>query len=165
MARVATSVTARHAVPETPVAGHLQSAALFLCLALPLAALAQTYRWVDEKGQVHYSQIPPRNQQYKSIGPAPPPAAAPNQDALNKSLDDSVKDAPKQQEAAAKAELQRAQRQDRCKKAIESLAYLEAQTPRRLAKTDSKGEVSRVTEEQFEQSKAAQQRGIKDNCD
>ena len=165
MARVATSVTARHAAPETPVAGPLQSAALFLCLALPLAALAQTYRWVDEKGQVHYSQIPPKNQQYKSIGPAPPPAAAPNQDALNKSLDDSVKGAPKQQEEAAKAEQQRAARQERCKKAIEQLAYLEAHTPNRLANTDSKGEVSRVTDEQYAQSKAAQQKGIKDNCD
>lgn len=40
----------------------IRPALLTLLLALPLAAAAQdktTYRWVDERGQVHYSDLPP----------------------------------------------------------------------------------------------------------
>ncbi len=137
---------------------------LLVVAALPSLAAAQAYRWVDEKGQVHYTQTPPVNRQYDAIGPAPPPAAS-NQDDLNKALEKDIKDRPKQQEAAAKAELAHAKRQETCKKAMEQLAYLEARTARRLSTTDAQGNASRMTEEQFQQRRTAEQQKIKENCE
>ena len=37
------------------------------------SASAGLYKWVDNEGNVHYSQKPPRNQQFKRLK-APPPA-------------------------------------------------------------------------------------------
>lgn len=136
---------------------------LLVLAALPSLAAAQTYRWVDETGQLHYTQTPPVNRQYDVIGPAPPPSAS-NQDDLNKNLEQDIKDRPKRQEDAAKAEQQQAKRQESCKKAMEQLAYLEARTARRLSTTDAQGNVSRLTEEQFQERRAAEQQKIKDNC-
>lgn len=57
----------------------IRPALLALLLALPLMAEAQektTYRWVDERGQVHYSDLPPpasiRNIEERRYA-APPP--------------------------------------------------------------------------------------------
>lgn len=137
---------------------------LLVLLALPSLVAAQTYRWVDEKGQVHYTQTPPVNRQYAVIGPAPPPSAS-NQDDLNKSLEKDIKDRPQQQEAAAKAEQEQARRQENCKKAMEQLAHLEARTARRLGTTDAQGNPSRMTEEQFQERRAAEQQKISANCE
>lgn len=136
---------------------------LLVLAALPSLAAAQTYRWVDETGQLHYTQTPPVNRQYDVIGPAPPPSAS-NQDDLNKNLEQDIKDRPKQQEEAAKAEQQQVKRQESCKKAMEQLAYLESRTARRLSTTDAQGNVSRLTEEQFQERRTAEQQKIKDNC-
>ena len=136
----------------------------FLVLAaLPSLAAAQAYRWVDEKGQVHYTQTPPLHRKYEAIGSASPPATS-NQDDLNKTLDQDIKARPKQQEAAAKAEQEQAKRQETCKKAMEQLAYLEARTARRLGATDAQGNPARMSEEQFEQRRAAEQQKISANC-
>lgn len=131
---------------------------------LPSLTMAQTYRWVDEKGQLHYTQTPPVNRKYDVIGPAPPPSTS-NQEDLNKSLEKDIKERPKQQEAAAKAEQEQAKRQEACKKAIEQLAYLEARTARRLSTTDAQGNYSRMTEEQFQERRAAEQKRIDENCE
>lgn len=131
---------------------------------LPALASAQAYRWVDEKGGVHYGQVPPKGAAYTTVGPAAPPASAPNQDALNKSLQDAVKDEPRRQEAAAKAAEAEAQRQLRCKTALDQLAYLDATPPRRMMKTDDKGAVSRVTEEEHQARRAEIQKSADENC-
>lgn len=138
---------------------------LLACLALlPAVALAQAYRWVDEKGAVHYGQVPPKGVDAAPVGPAPPPASAPNQDALNKSLQDARKEEPKRQEAAAKAAEAEAQRQLRCKTAADQLAYMDATPPRRMMKTDESGAVSRVTEEEHQARRAEIQKSADENC-
>lgn len=38
-----------------------------VCLLLTFTAQAQIYKWVDEKGQVHYSDEPPENQQAQEV--------------------------------------------------------------------------------------------------
>jgi hypothetical protein len=129
------------------------------------AGLAQTYKWTDENGQVHYTQVPPKTGKYENIGPAAPPASAPNQDALNKSLTDAQKAAPEQQKAAALEEQRRVQRQENCRAAIERLAYLDAQTPRRLGAKDEQGNVTRMTEQEFQKRRTAEDEKIKQNCD
>jgi hypothetical protein len=56
---------------------------LYVLLALALApcALATTYKWVDEHGQVHYADTPPEGIAYEIVAPphqppAPPPPVA-----------------------------------------------------------------------------------------
>ena len=56
---------------------------LFTGLLLCTAATAATYKWVDEKGNVHYGQHPPADSNYERMkveksrpGETPPPAPA-----------------------------------------------------------------------------------------
>jgi hypothetical protein len=138
---------------------------LFVALALlPLSAGAQAYRWVDEKGQVHYSQVPPPGRSAQAVGPPPPAAAAPNQDALNQSLADEKAAEPEKRAEAERLNQAHAQREQQCRQAHEQLSYMEAKTARRLGTTDEQGNVSRVTEEQFQQRRAELQRVISEAC-
>ncbi len=45
-----------------------------LLLGWSLAVPAAMYKWVDDQGQVHYSQYPPRDREVETIAPPPPPA-------------------------------------------------------------------------------------------
>lgn len=136
-----------------------------LVAALPAVALAQTYKWKDEYGQVHFTQIPPKNGTYEVVGPAPPPSDAPNQESLNKSLQDAVKAQPEQQKAADAAAQQQAQRQELCKSALERMAYLDAHPSRRMATADAQGNVSRMTPEEHDRQRAAEQEKANKYCD
>ena len=140
--------------------------ALFLATlaVLPLAALAQTYKWKDARGQVHYTQVPPRSGAYEVITSAAPPAPAPNQEALNQSLEKAQKAAPEEQKAAEKLAAQQAQRQDKCKQALERIAYMDARTPRRLGVKDEQGNSSRMSQEDFDKQRAAWQQQADQNC-
>ena len=52
-----------------------------LSLFLTTAVQAAMYKWTDEKGNVHYSQHPPRDKQYEKIkkqkAPPPPSGSTP----------------------------------------------------------------------------------------
>jgi DNA-binding protein H-NS len=134
-----------------------------LVAALPLTA--QTYKWKDARGQVHFTQVPPRNGTYEVItSAAPPPAAAPNQEALNAALQKDQKAAPEQQKAAEQAAAQLAQRQEKCKQALERVAYMDARTVRRLGVTDEAGNSSRMTQDDFDKQRAAWQQQADQNC-
>lgn len=140
---------------------------LFAALAaLPLAALAQTYKWRDARGQVHYAQVPPKSGTYEVITPAATtaPTPAPNQEALNQSLQDAQKTAPAQQAAADKAAAEQAQRQEKCKQALERIAYMDARTPRRLGVKDAQGNSARMTQEDFDKQRGAWQQQADQNC-
>ena len=135
-----------------------------LLAAVPLAAGAETYRWVDEKGQVHYTETPPPGKNAQVVPPPPPPSAAPNQDALNQSLDKARADAPRQKAEADRTAQAQAQREQQCKQARDQLAYMDEKTARRLGTTDEQGNVSRVTEEQFQERRAELQKVIGESC-
>ena len=53
----------------------------FVCCFAALAVQAQVYKWVDDKGQVHYSETPPPQDatqlKVPTGGPASAPAATP----------------------------------------------------------------------------------------
>lgn len=51
---------------------------LIMMMILASSASAGLYKWIDEKGSVHYSQKPPKNKPYKTIK-APPPIAKSSQ--------------------------------------------------------------------------------------
>jgi hypothetical protein len=135
-----------------------------LLAALPLAAGAQAYRWVDEKGQVHYTQTPPPGKNAQPVGPPPPPAASPNQDAINQSLEADRAAQPARQAEAARTAQAQDQMEQQCRQARDQLAYMDEKTSRRLGTTDEQGNVSRVTEEQFQERRAELQRVISERC-
>ena len=133
-------------------------------LLLPLAAAAQVYRWVDDKGRVHYSQTPPTGRDSKPVGPAPPPAAAPNQESLNRSLSEDKQGAAKRGDDAEDAAQVQALREQQCRQAREQLAFLESKTAVRLTTTDETGKVSRTTDEQYQQRRAELQKAVASEC-
>lgn len=138
---------------------------LFVALALlPLSAAAQAYRWVDEKGQVHYSQVPPPGRSARPVGPPPPASAAPNQDSLNRSLADDKEAEPGKRAEAERLNQAHAQREQQCRQAREQLAYMDEKTARRLGTTDEQGNVARVTEEQFQARRGELLKAIGEVC-
>jgi hypothetical protein len=133
---------------------------------LSLGALAQTYKWVDAQGQTHYTQVPPKDAPYETIDPATPPASSPNQDALNQSLSEALKGAPEQEKAAQAAAEKQAKREADCRAALDRITYLDARTPRRLATTNKEtGEVTRMSDEEFQRLRAAEQEKAAKNCE
>jgi len=140
------------------------TAVVLLLGLMSLDAAGQTYRWVDDAGRVHYSQVPPTGRDYELVGAAPPATAAPNQEALNRSLEHSVKEEPKRREQAAQEAEQRVARETRCQQARERLAALDAATARRLSVTDELGQVSRMNDEEFEKRREDTQREIGTHC-
>lgn len=49
---------------------------LAILMLLPALSAAKMYRWIDENGQVQYTQTPPPDQQAESIAPPPPPPSS-----------------------------------------------------------------------------------------
>ena len=143
----------------------MRSRLFVLICALSLPALADTYKWTDSAGQVHYSQTRPPTGSYEVLGHAPPPSDAPNQDALNQSLQKSAAEAPKQKEEADRLARLQAERLDRCKAAMNQLTYLDTTPPRRMASTDDKGNPVRMNDEDVAKKRAEVQKQIKENCD
>jgi len=140
---------------------------ILLALALaatPMLAAGEVYRWVDDRGQVHYSQVPPTGRDAQPIGPPAAPQAAPNQDALNQSLKDAAAAEPKKKAEADRIAQNQANLEEYCKQLREQVAYLDAKTSRRLGTTDEQGNVSRVTEEQFQERRNELLQKISESC-
>lgn len=144
----------------------LASLGMTLAALLPLAADAATYRWRDANGRLVFTQLPPAaGVPYEVLGDAAPPADAPNQDALNQSLQQSQREEPQRRQAAEQAAAIAEARQKNCIGAIERIAFLDANPPRRLAVTDAQGNVARMSEEEHARQRAAEQDRMRQNCD
>jgi hypothetical protein len=129
---------------------------LVLC-GLPLAASAQIYKWTDDKGQVHFSQNPPKTGEYTDVtptapvsgtemGPRSPARLAPRGGSSSGGL-------PPQTNLQARAD-----DAERCAKANERISFLQEKTAHRLFVTGDDGQPARMTDEQFdEQLKDAQE--------
>lgn len=120
-----------------------------LLLSLPLQA-AGLYRWVDEKGQVHYTQTPPPGTKVDKVRPAPPPDANPGMDAMRSYNQAAGKAA--QEGAKKKAEEQKKQeeRGRLCAQARDNLEILETRAPYRVAKENEDGSIGRLTPEEYD---------------
>lgn len=98
---------------------------LLLALALP-AASAQVYKWVDEKGRVHYGEKPPAGSKPSAVkSPAKPPGApATAPDLQSQELDFRGRQIRREQDEARQAR-NAANREARCNYAKERLAVAE----------------------------------------
>ncbi|AXQ29216.1 DUF4124 domain-containing protein [Solimonas sp. K1W22B-7] len=140
-----------------------QGIALLLLLT-PALGLAQAYRWVDEKGKVHYTQTPPPKGDYGVVAPPPPsPGRSPNVEELSDyagSLGGS-KPADPQQAATDKARKQ-AEREARCANARQRSAYMKDDG--RYYVPDAKGDRSYLSSKQIDQHRADARAAIDQNC-
>lgn len=122
--------------------------ALLLALGLcgsPGALAAGMYKWVDEQGNVHFSQNPPASGSYQEMTPPPTPAT-PAED-TNKQLEryrEILKPDPKAREEAAAAKQQEQLRRQNCETARKNLETYTAF--RRFI--DAKGELVVLTDEE-----------------
>ena len=148
------------------------AAALLATLAaagLTGPAQAQSYRWVDENGNVVYSQLPPPGgREATEIAPPPPPAETPEQasqrlqEALQQSAD-RHEDQELADKKAAKEAATAADAAKRCQAARQNLQNLE-QGPATRRYRDSSGEYKRMDEQTWQSKKAEAQATIKKYC-
>jgi len=111
----------------------------FLCL-FPLLfvfsivfAGSEVYKWVDEDGNVHFSDQPPENQQITEVEIQTPPAAGEVSEVENTAEDwleqqRSVREAEKQEKKEQRYKAA-AGRRDVCRNAKQILSILEIQCP------------------------------------
>ncbi len=139
----------------------LRRVALALLACAPLLVMAAPYKWVDEHGVTHYTQLPPSGKSAQEVNvpkpraPAPPTASAPAASGTGPA------DASGKSPAADADETARI-RQENCRRAQENLSVLE--TNRRIRVKD--GETYRVIgEDERLQNIERQRQMIKDYCD
>jgi len=138
------------------------------------------YKWVDDKGQIHYGSQKPANQEAETMKlkkihkSAPQPnstqvEAKKNNEAgegdgqTEKTAAELKADA--EAEAAAKAQLAAADKvnkKQQCEVARKNLASLNAST--RVMKVNDKGETVRMTDDQRVKAMQTAQQGIKQYC-
>lgn len=130
---------------------HIRSAALLATLlAVWLGpAEAAMYKWIDDEGDVHYTQSPPPDRAAKALRP---PGAVDTEGALKKLRADEEKanryleDRNKKAEERRSAEQKAAKKQAECARVRQNLEKL--QTANRLYKTDADGNRIRLGEEE-----------------
>jgi len=150
----------------------------FACILLLGTAMAGTqslagspdkiYKWVDQNGEIQYTQMPPPpGAEVMDVRSAPPPADDPASERAriqqeNEALDERMAE---RQEAAARAELRaknRKIRQENCVTARKNLGELQQGGIKRYRLPD--GTVLRLTEEDRQKRIADTQAEIAENC-
>lgn len=127
---------------------------------------AGVYKWVDEQGNVHYTQTPPADKPVERFETRPEPvdseAALKKLEEQKEKSDSFFKDRAKQAEEKAKAEEEATKRGEHCKRARENLEKLE--TTIRLFQSDEQGNRVRMTEEERQAGIAKAKSQIKEFC-
>jgi hypothetical protein len=128
---------------------------LCIAIALPAAAAAGMYKWVDADGNVIYSQTPPpQGVQAETIGP--PPAPPPGETERAKARLEAYREAEAERRSAretasqgraADAEIT-AQRAENCAKVRHNLEVLRNRPPHSMFRT-ADGDYKRFTPEEM----------------
>lgn len=127
---------------------------LLLCLlATPVAALAGTYRWVDENGQTHFGDRPPAGAVSDEVKVTPAPvdedaAARARKARVNEFLEQSEKERAERNEAKARQEAAAEERQARCEQLRGRLKYLKSVS--KIYRINNDGERVYVDDEENE---------------
>jgi hypothetical protein len=146
---------------------HARTVALMLLGILPGVAHAAMYKWVDENGQVQYTQTPPPgNIEATEIKPPPPPADAEGairrEESLEKALDERLEAREQSaKEAAEEAEYQK-QRAQRCEAAKHRLSQTEYPLSNFI---EPDGTQRRATEEERQEQIRQAEAQVKEFCE
>ncbi len=138
------------APPWTPPTGRPLSRLplLLAALLLPLvSAAAQVYKWVDEQGQIHFSQTPPEQIQAEVVElPRNPPPAKERLEQLKKRAEEPLKRAAEQKKKRQQEEERARELEAFCEQQRKELeGLLNAQ---RIYVTDAQGNRIRAPEEE-----------------
>ncbi|CAN5897544.1 DUF4124 domain-containing protein [soil metagenome] len=142
---------------------------LWVTLGVALASpglLAEVYKWVDDQGQVQYSQSPPPGRPAQTIKPPPKVDSKSARETLEQQLKDAEIRSDKQQEQAEadqKTQEQGDERKAACEAARERLTKLEGK-PRILQYAED-GSSKRLTEEERQTAIAEARKKIEKYCE
>ena len=135
---------------------YLRQCCLFLLLStMSMMGYADVYKWVDDQGQIHYSQIAPIGQQTEMIKAPPPPTILPAdaQQKIDQLINEQneAKYERKRQVAQQQQQIkQQEQQQENCKRSQRNLQQYLDNPGRRYTQAD--GTVTRLAEEERQQS-------------
>lgn len=141
-------------------------ACLLIVLSLSGApALAEIYRWVDEQGQIRYSQTPPPvGTTFQLVYPPPPPPDPSERRGMEAFLAErEARREHERQQAETQTRLAQ-QRREACEAARKRLSWLESRPPFRLAVGNPQGGYTRMTVEQHARETEQAQQAADDNC-
>lgn len=153
--------------PSRRVAGAALLCGMLSCAAL--AAQAQVFKWVDEKGRTHYGEKPPEgvksSEVARPVPPSDPAKAAAPDDWRKKALDAKRDKVQREQEAEAASRREandRVQAERRCRNARITLDRLD--NVHNLYKYNDKGERVYLTDAEREPEKARARREVQEHC-
>lgn len=145
----------------------IRKSLLTLLLFLPLTAAAVIYKWVDEDGNINYSEAPPPNIAATRLKAPPPPPVDPDQamQALRdraKAFDERRENRHKSAEELAENKQTAEKKQQRCAQLKKNLDTLNAHT--RIQKQNEKGEYVALDDQQRLNSIEETKKRIKEEC-
>ncbi|MGH8533521.1 MAG: DUF4124 domain-containing protein [Gammaproteobacteria bacterium] len=128
--------------------------------------LAEMYKWVDDQGQVQYSQSPPPGRPAQTIEPPPKVDSKAARDKLKQQLQDfEVRGDKRQEQAEAdqKTKEQADERKAACESARERLTRLESNP--RILRVDKDESRTRLTEGERQTAIAEARKKIEEHCE
>jgi len=144
------------------------NALLKICVlwALLLPASAQVYKWVDDKGTIHYGERPPQGKKAQEVGqrlanPVPAPGKAAEPSWKDKDLEFRSRRIEAEQ-AETKQKQQDAAHSQSCNQARDHLAQMKM--ARRLYRLNEKGERVYQSDEEHRASIAQLERLVSERC-
>ncbi len=139
--------------------------AAVVCAALPAQA-AKLYKWVDDQGNVTYSERRPQNHEAETIrlrgATLDSSGAQEKLDQLNDRANDQQKDREFAKNSASATAARNERLADNCKIARENMRIL--RTTSRIQDKDADGEAYFLDEAGIQAKMTATQRQIDDNC-
>lgn len=134
----------------------------------PWAAQEKTiYKWFDDTGETHYTQVPPQNRKYEIIHQAAPPAENPQK--IRNNLQEQVQAMDKVEEERAEQKMDAEQwariqklRRENCATAKQNLANLHQGGQKAFMTPD--GQVIRLTDEERQRRIDEANKQIEENC-
>lgn len=139
------------------------------CLALmfTLTVQADAYKWIDDDGEVIYSQTPPVDKPYEKMETPPPPTIDPK--AAKKEIEllleqQKAADAERDEQQKRQAQAQKAAAilEENCRVAQYNLQQYQDNPGRRVM--DPQGNVTRPTEEERQEKINTLQQQVKQFC-
>lgn len=139
----------------------------FVLFFFTVNSYADIYKWIDDNGQVHYSQQLPPGQQADIIKAPPPPAIDPAK--AQQEIDTLIEQQKANEQVSEDKTIQSEKEQKRarqieknCKAAKQNLKSYQDNPGRRLM--DEHGNVTRPTEEERQQKIRESQQKVKEFC-
>jgi len=133
-----------------------------------MAAHAEAYKWIDDDGEVVYSQTPPADKPYEKMDTPPPPAIDP--EAAQKEIDLLIEQQTATDEARAEQQLKQQQAQqaaailaENCRVANYNLQQYQDNPGRRVM--DPQGNVTRPTEAERQEKISTLKQQVKQFCE